>query len=35
MAEVAVTHEQKGRVILVKVGDSIVLQLPENPTTGY
>lgn len=35
MAEVAVTREQNGRVIVVKVGDSIVLQLPENPTTGY
>jgi inhibitor of cysteine peptidase len=35
MAEVTVSAEQNGRVIGVKVGDSIVLQLPENPTTGY
>ena len=35
MAEVAVTKEQNGRVVTVKVGDSISVQLPENPTTGY
>ena len=35
MAEVTVTPEQNGRVVVVKVGDSIAVQLPENPTTGY
>lgn len=29
------TPRQNGRVIVARVGDSIVLQLPENPTTGY
>lgn len=35
MADVAVTKAQDGRVLAVKVGDSISVQLPENPTTGY
>jgi len=35
MADVAVTKEQNGRVVTAKVGDSILVQLPENPTTGY
>ncbi|MDP2702079.1 MAG: protease inhibitor I42 family protein [Candidatus Rokubacteria bacterium] len=35
MADVVVTKVQDGRVLAVKVGDSISVQLPENPTTGY
>lgn len=35
MAEVAVGPEDNGRVVAVKVGDTISLYLPENPTTGY
>lgn len=35
MAEVALTREQNGRVVVVKVGDAISVRLPENPTTGY
>jgi inhibitor of cysteine peptidase len=35
MAEVAVTPEDNGRVVAVKVGDTISVRLPENPTTGY
>jgi inhibitor of cysteine peptidase len=35
MAEVAVTQEDNGRVVSVKVGDTVSVRLPENPTTGY
>ncbi len=35
MAEVAVTREDNGRVVVVKVGDEISVHFPENPTTGY
>jgi len=35
MAEVAVTKEDNGRVVSVKVGDTVSVRLPENPTTGY
>ena len=35
MAEVAVTPQDNGRVVAVKVGDTISIRLPENPTTGY
>ena len=35
MAEVAVTPADNGRVVAVKVGDTISVRLPENPTTGY
>jgi inhibitor of cysteine peptidase len=35
LAELAVTTAQDGRVLPVRVGDSISVQLPENPTTGY
>ena len=31
----AVTREDNGRVVAVKTGDWILVQLPENPTTGY
>lgn len=35
MAEVAVTPGDNGRVVAVKVGDTVSVRLPENPTTGY
>jgi inhibitor of cysteine peptidase len=35
VADVTVTQEQEGRVLAVRVGDSISVRLPENPTTGY
>jgi inhibitor of cysteine peptidase len=35
MAEVAVTPADSRRVVAVKVGDTISVRLPENPTTGY
>jgi inhibitor of cysteine peptidase len=35
MADVAVTAGDNGRVVVVKLGDSVVVRLPENPTTGY
>ncbi len=35
MAEVAVSREDNGRVVVVRVGDTISVHLPENPTTGY
>jgi len=35
MAEVTVTTAQNGQTVIVKVGDAIRLELPENATTGY
>ena len=35
MADVSVTKEQDGRVLAVRVGDSVSVRLLENPTTGY
>jgi len=35
VADVTVIQEQDGRVLAVRVGDSISVRLPENPTTGY
>ena len=35
MAEMVVTAQDNGRVVAVKVGDTISVRLPENPTTGY
>ena len=35
MAEMALTRQDNGRVVEVKVGDAISVDLPENPTTGY
>jgi inhibitor of cysteine peptidase len=35
MAEVALTREDNGRVVVVKAGDAVSVQLAENPTTGY
>lgn len=35
MADVTVTKAQDGQVLDARVGDSISLSLPENPSTGY
>ncbi len=35
MAVIAVEETQNGRTLEVHVGDSIAIELPENPTTGY
>jgi len=35
MAEVALTREDNGRAVAVKVGDTVSVRLPENPSTGY
>lgn len=35
MASLHITKAQDGQVIAAKVGDSIELELPGNPTTGY
>lgn len=35
MVEVLLTKSDDGRTIEATVGDSLVIELPENPTTGY
>jgi inhibitor of cysteine peptidase len=35
MAEVVIGEANKGGTITLKDGDSLVVQLPENPTTGF
>ncbi len=35
MAEVLLTTNDDGRTIETAVGDSLLIELPENPTTGY
>ena len=35
MAEVAVTSAQNGATVTAGAGDTVVVRLPENPTTGY
>jgi inhibitor of cysteine peptidase len=35
VADVVVTSRDDGGVVSVSMGDRIVLDLPENPTTGY
>ena len=35
MPEIAVTEGDKGRSFQARIGDSIVVRLPETPTTGF
>src|SRR5262245_51974221 len=35
MAQVTVTRADNGRVVAVRVGDTIAVRFAENPTTGY
>ena len=35
MAEIVLTQAQNGQSVRAAVGDTIVVQLAENPTTGY
>ena len=35
MAEVTVTSAQNGGAVTVGAGDTVIVRLPENPTTGY
>jgi inhibitor of cysteine peptidase len=35
MAEIVITQANGGSVVRAAVGDTVVVRLPENPTTGY
>jgi len=35
MANIVVTEADLGREVAARVGDAVVVQLPENPTTGF
>ena len=35
MAAIVVTEADLGRQVTARVGDAVVVQLPENPTTGF
>ena len=35
MAEITVTSAHNGSAVTVGAGDTVVVRLPENPTTGY
>jgi inhibitor of cysteine peptidase len=35
MREIVLSANDKGKIQNVSVGDSVVIRLPENPTTGY
>lgn len=35
MAQITLTINESGKTQKAKVGDTIIVQLPENPTTGY
>jgi inhibitor of cysteine peptidase len=35
VAEIVVKEEHDGRTVSAKVGDSLTVELPENPTTGF
>lgn len=35
MAELALTREHTGGQFHVRPGDTVIIRLPENPTTGY
>ena len=35
MTEITLTRNDKGKIVEAQIGDSIMIKLPENPTTGY
>ena len=35
MVDIVVTEADLGREVAARVGDAVVVQLPENPTTGF
>jgi inhibitor of cysteine peptidase len=35
MAEIAITEANKGSTVSARAGDTLVIQLPEIPTTGF
>jgi inhibitor of cysteine peptidase len=35
MAEIVVRQENSGSTVSAQVGDSLIVELPENPTTGF
>ena len=35
MADIVITEADLGREVAARVGDAVVVQLPENPTTGF
>jgi inhibitor of cysteine peptidase len=35
MADIVITEADRGREVEARVGDVLVVQLPENPTTGF
>jgi inhibitor of cysteine peptidase len=35
MAEIVIKQENNGSTVSAKVGDSLSVELPENPTTGF
>ena len=35
MTEIKLTKNDNGKTVEAKAGDSVVIELPENPTTGY
>ena len=35
MTETKLTKDDNGKTVEVRVGESVVIELPENPTTGY
>jgi inhibitor of cysteine peptidase len=35
MTEIKLTRKDNGKKVQAQVGESVVIELPENPTTGY
>lgn len=35
MTEIKLTRNDNGKTVEAQVGESVVIELPENPTTGY
>ena len=35
MTEIKLTKNDNGKTVEARVGESVVIELPENPTTGY